>query len=97
MSATTIANMPWTIIESVAELAERPLYMVTCGDIGTEAVAVEKYLNTVFFLAGTWDAVLLLDEADVFLEERGQNDLQRNSLVSGIFFDSIHFSKMAHR
>ncbi|KAK1516996.1 uncharacterized protein CCOS01_12545 [Colletotrichum costaricense] len=45
--------------ESVAEIAEKPLYRVTCGDI-----------------------VLLLDEADVFLEERTMADLQRNSLVS---------------
>jgi hypothetical protein len=30
--------------------------------------------------------VLLLDEADVFLEERGIADLERNSLVSGNSF-----------
>jgi hypothetical protein len=30
--------------------------------------------------------VLLLDEADVFLEERGIADLERNSLVSGNLF-----------
>lgn len=29
--------------------------------------------------------VLLLDEADVFLEERSMSDLERNSLVSGLF------------
>lgn len=29
-------------------------------------------------------AVLLLDEADVFLEERTLSDLKRNSLVSGL-------------
>jgi hypothetical protein len=29
------------------------------------------------------DKVLLMDEADVFLEERSMADLQRNSLVSG--------------
>jgi hypothetical protein len=34
--------------------------------------------------------VLLLDEADVFLEERSINDLQRNSLVS-IFLRSLEF------
>ena len=28
--------------------------------------------------------VLLLDEADVFLEERSLSDLKRNSLVAGI-------------
>jgi len=33
--------------------------------------------------------VLLLDEADVFLEERTTADLQRNSLVSGKILISI--------
>ncbi|KAL0777369.1 hypothetical protein CaCOL14_006887, partial [Colletotrichum acutatum] len=68
--------------ESVAEIAEKPLYRVTCGDIGTEARDVEKYLETVMYLGKAWDCVLLLDEADVFLEERTMADLQRNSLVS---------------
>ncbi|KAJ9131625.1 AAA family ATPase [Pleurostoma richardsiae] len=70
--------------ESVAELAEKPLYRVTCGDIGTDATSVEKYLQTVLYLGKTWDCVevLLLDEADVFLEERTMADLTRNSLVS---------------
>ena len=68
--------------ESVAEMAEMPLYRVTCGDIGTSADAVEKYLNTVLHLGKSWNCVLLLDEADVFLEERSMADLKRNSLVS---------------
>ncbi|KAL9087728.1 MAG: hypothetical protein Q9165_006495 [Trypethelium subeluteriae] len=68
--------------ESVAEIAEMPLYRVTCGDIGSNAEAVEKYLNTVLHLGKTWNCVLLLDEADVFLEERSMADLKRNSLVS---------------
>ncbi|KAK7936659.1 P-loop containing nucleoside triphosphate hydrolase protein [Apiospora aurea] len=68
--------------ESVAEIAEKPLYRVTCGDIGTEAQEVERYLQTVLFLGKIWDCVLLLDEADVFLEERTMADLARNSLVS---------------
>ncbi|KAI0013756.1 P-loop containing nucleoside triphosphate hydrolase protein [Xylariaceae sp. FL0662B] len=68
--------------ESVAEFAEKPLYRVTCGDIGITAEAAERYLDTVLYLGKTWDCVLLLDEADVFLEERTVSDLQRNSLVS---------------
>ncbi|KAF6811844.1 hypothetical protein CMUS01_13183 [Colletotrichum musicola] len=68
--------------ESVAEIAKKPLYRVTCGDIGVEARDVEKYLESVLYLGKTWDCVLLLDEADVFLEERTMADLQRNSLVS---------------
>ncbi|PMD29661.1 hypothetical protein L207DRAFT_474815 [Hyaloscypha variabilis F] len=68
--------------ESVAEIAEMPLYPITCGDIGTEPDKVEQYLQLVFQLGKRWNCVLLLDEADVFLEERTLTDLQRNSLVS---------------
>ncbi|RAR04553.1 P-loop containing nucleoside triphosphate hydrolase protein [Stemphylium lycopersici] len=68
--------------ESIAEFVERPLYKVTCGDIGTDPESVEKYLETVLFIGSTWGCVVLLDEADVFLEERTKMDLQRNALVS---------------
>lgn len=33
-------------------------------------------------LAGTWNAIVLIDEADVFLEQRNVSDLERNGLVS---------------
>jgi len=44
---------------------------------------VEERLSDWFRLAETWGAVMLLDEADVFLERRNRGDLARNSLVSG--------------
>ncbi|RDW73421.1 hypothetical protein BP6252_07328 [Coleophoma cylindrospora] len=59
-----------------------PLYRVTCGDIGTNAEVVEKYLQNILYLGKTWNCVLLLDEADIFLEQRSLSDLERNSLVS---------------
>jgi ATPase family associated with various cellular activities (AAA) len=68
--------------ESVAEMAEKPLYRVTCGDIGTEGDEVEKYLESVLNLGKIWGCVVLLDEADVFLEQRSLEDLVRNALVS---------------
>ncbi|KAH8790709.1 P-loop containing nucleoside triphosphate hydrolase protein [Hyaloscypha finlandica] len=76
--------------ESVAEIAEMPLYNVTCGDIGTSADEVEKYLQSVLVLGKTWNCVLLLDEADVFLEERSMSDLERNSLVS-VFLRTLEY------
>ncbi|KAE8327338.1 P-loop containing nucleoside triphosphate hydrolase protein [Aspergillus sergii] len=66
----------------VAELTERPLCRVTCGDIGTNAEDVEGYLETVFHLGTQWNYVVLLDEADTFLEERSSADIERNALVS---------------
>ncbi|KAJ3545952.1 hypothetical protein NM208_g2248 [Fusarium decemcellulare] len=61
--------------ESVAEIAKKPLYRVTCGDIGTKAELVEE-------ASKTWGCVVLLDEADVFLEQRSLVNLERNALVS---------------
>ncbi|KAJ8122475.1 hypothetical protein ONZ43_g1341 [Nemania bipapillata] len=66
----------------MAEFAAKPLYRVSCGDIGTNPEQVETYLESVLHLGLIWDCVVLLDEADVFLEERGQADLARNALVS---------------
>ncbi|KAH6988873.1 P-loop containing nucleoside triphosphate hydrolase protein [Ilyonectria sp. MPI-CAGE-AT-0026] len=67
---------------NVAEFVEKPLYRVTCGDIGTKPEDVEKYLESVLLLGKTWGCVVLLDEADVFLEERSLQNLERNALVS---------------
>ena len=68
--------------ETVAEIAEKPLYRVTCGDLGTEPTKVETLLESVLYLGKTWDCVVLLDEADVYLEERSMESLARNALVS---------------
>jgi SpoVK/Ycf46/Vps4 family AAA+-type ATPase len=67
--------------ECVAELCRRPLYPITCGDLGITAVEVETRLKRIFIQAQKWKCVLLLDEADVFLSER-QSDVKHNSLVS---------------
>lgn len=41
------------------------------------------------FISANLSVVLLLDEADVFLEERSLSDLERNSLVSGKFSPAL--------
>jgi hypothetical protein len=68
--------------EGVAELFRKPLFQITCGDLGTTAEEVEKALETNFALANRWDCILLLDEADVFLAERTKLDFKRNGLVA---------------
>lgn len=68
--------------ESVAEMAQKPLFCVTCGDIGTKPEQVEKYLESVLYLGKTWGCVVLIDEAEVFLEQRSLDNLERNALVS---------------
>ena len=43
------------VLISVAEIAEMPLYRVTCGDVGTSADVVERYLNNVLTLGKEWN------------------------------------------
>jgi hypothetical protein len=41
--------------------------LIQTGDLGTTAKEIEEALETNFALANRWDCILLLDEADVFL------------------------------
>ena len=68
--------------EGIAELLKRPLYMVSAGELGTDPRMLEAELNKLLDLSHSWGAVLLLDEADVFLEKRTIHDIHRNALVS---------------
>ncbi|OTB04065.1 hypothetical protein M426DRAFT_73637 [Hypoxylon sp. CI-4A] len=68
--------------ESVAETAEKPLFRVTTGDISTKREDVEKYLESVLHLGKVWGCVVLIDKAEVFLEQRSLENLERNALVS---------------
>ncbi|KAL1749228.1 P-loop containing nucleoside triphosphate hydrolase protein [Schizophyllum fasciatum] len=68
--------------ESVAEFTKRPLYAVSSGELGTHASDLEDKLARILDVAAVWKAVLLLDEADVFLEKRSLHDIERNALVS---------------
>ena len=68
--------------ESVAEEMRTPLYMLSAGDLGTAPKEIESSLTRTLSMTTKWKAVLLLDEADVFLESRSTHDLERNKLVS---------------
>lgn len=68
--------------EVIAEATKRPLYMLSAGELGTDVNDVEKRLDTVLEITREWGCVLLIDEADVFLQERDGISLERNAMVS---------------
>ncbi|GFG19332.1 ATP-dependent zinc metalloprotease FtsH [Aspergillus udagawae] len=76
--------------ESVAEVMKVPLYVMSAGDLGTSASSVEDALKDILRMVPKWGAVLLLDEADVFMEARNSTDLLRNELVS-IFLRMLEY------
>ncbi|KAK4160627.1 hypothetical protein QBC43DRAFT_325295 [Cladorrhinum sp. PSN259] len=71
-----------TTAECVAEYFNKPLFQITCGDLGVFVSEVESALEKHFALASRWGCILLLDEADVFLAARTPTDHMRNGLVS---------------
>lgn len=75
-------------VECIANDTQRPLLALTAADIGLREKS-EDQLRMWFTLAAKWDAILLIDEADLFLERRREGDVDRNSLVTGEFGSSI--------
>ena len=62
---------------------QKPLYSLSLGTLGTTASDLEQRLGEIMNLAANWDALILLDEADSFLETRSSmSPLERNAMVS---------------
>jgi AAA+ superfamily predicted ATPase len=55
---------------------------MSAGDLGFDPRRVETKLQDILEMCSRWNAILLLDEADVFLEQRSLHELERNKLVS---------------
>jgi hypothetical protein len=76
--------------EAVAENLKVPLHMLSSGDLGSDPWEVERELNSILELVSRWNAILLLDECDVFLEARSTHELERNKIVS-IFLRTLEY------
>lgn len=69
--------------EAISEMLHRPLYTVSLGQLGVIPDELETKLGEILDLCRRWDALILLDEADIFLEKRSSTgSLERNAMVS---------------
>lgn len=75
--------------EVYSEVAKRPLYLVQCSQLGTDAASLETELRNVLRRATKWNAILLIDEADVYIHERGK-DMKQNAVV-GVFLMALEY------
>jgi hypothetical protein len=64
--------------------------MASAGELGTDSRFLETELQKILDICHAWGAILLLDEADVFLEKRNMHDIHRNALVS-IFLRQLEY------
>jgi SpoVK/Ycf46/Vps4 family AAA+-type ATPase len=76
--------------EAVADRTHKPLFYLQAEDLGINPATLGSNIKKVFEMATEWDAVILLDEADVFMAERNPNDIARNELVS-IFLRELEY------
>ncbi|KAH8168819.1 ATPase family associated with various cellular activities (AAA) domain-containing protein [Sarocladium implicatum] len=76
--------------EAVADKTHRPLLYLHAEDLGINAATLGANVKRMFEMATDWDAVILLDEADVFMAERHPTDIHRNELVS-IFLRELEY------
>lgn len=63
-----------------------PLYKITCADLGTDLEVLEKQLQEICLRASNWKALLLLDEADMFIRARDTHDLRQYAVVSTFLY-----------
>ncbi|KAG2123316.1 P-loop containing nucleoside triphosphate hydrolase protein [Suillus cothurnatus] len=76
--------------EAAAEVTKRPLYCISAGELGSNSKDVDDALTQTLELAQRWKAVILLDEADVFLSQRREGNVEQNALVS-IFLRQLEY------
>lgn len=69
-------------VEAIAEQTRRPLYTLSAGELGSTPQDLTTTLQPILELATIWKTILLLEEADIFLESRNPGEVQRNMLFS---------------
>ncbi|KAF3492126.1 uncharacterized protein GIQ15_01643 [Arthroderma uncinatum] len=77
--------------EVLAESKRRPLYSITTGQLSSNATELEIQLSEIFETTMLWGAVLLFDEADVYLTQRSLEHIERNRLVAA-FLRTLEYS-----
>ncbi len=75
--------------EVYAEIIQRPLYRVHSGQLGLNVAEMEVALKNTLTRAQRWGAVMLIDEADVYIKRRDDN-IAANAVV-GVFLRVLEY------
>jgi hypothetical protein len=75
--------------EVYSEIIKRPLYRVHSGQLGLSVASMEAALKEVLTRAQRWGAVMLIDEADVYIKRRN-DDMTMNAVV-GVFLRVLEY------
>ncbi len=75
--------------EALGHVKGVPLLKIASGDLGTDAPTIEQLLKKYLDYATAFKAILLIDEADVFMQKRDK-DIFINSIVS-LFLKTLEY------
>lgn len=75
--------------EVYSEIIRRPLYRVHSGQLGLSVGEMEQTLKNTLTRAQRWGAVMLIDEADVYIKRRDDN-IVANAVV-GVFLRVLEY------
>ena len=77
---------PWVncVLETLSEYTQKPLYKVNLGVL-SHSSNWDGNLDLIFECAHDWRAILLIDEADVVMEERTVMGREQNRWASGMY------------
>jgi hypothetical protein len=75
--------------EVYSEIIRRPLYRVHSGQLGLNVTEMERALKETLTRAQRWGAVMLIDEADVYIKRRDDN-IAANAVV-GVFLRVLEY------
>jgi len=80
--------------ESIAEKLHRPLWTVSALELMLNVDTVEESLIEILDIAYSWRAIVLMDEADIYLEKRISfaADPTRN-VITGIFLRVLNYNR----
>lgn len=75
--------------EVYSEIIQRPLYRVHSGQLGLSVTEMEQALKDTLTRAQRWGAIMLIDEADVYIKRRDDN-IAANAVV-GVFLRVLEY------
>ncbi|OJD33136.1 p-loop containing nucleoside triphosphate hydrolase [Diplodia corticola] len=78
-------------VECLAEDTGRPLLRLSCKELGINPVTLEDRLWKWFRMAEEWQGILLIDEADVYLHQRGLSDSLKSETIVTVFLRALEY------
>lgn len=77
------------LAEVLSEKIEKPLYKIQAAQLGLDPETLEAKLRVLLHRAERWDCVLMIDEANAYIHDRGV-DVTQNAIV-GVFLRLLEY------